>query len=323
MTETALVPTNGAPLAPAPQFDERAVSLIKQQIMGGKGQDLELRYFLAVCCRTGLDPFTGQIFAVFRKDRKTDREVMQIQIGIDGLRSLAARTGELDGTVGPYWCGDDGVWKDVWLADVPPAAAKVGVLRRGCREPFWGIATYRSFVQTYYDRQRDQRLPIGLWETMPDNQLAKCAEAQALRRAFPREASEIEGVPAVDLETGEVREEQRPAPRQQQRQDAPRASSPSSQRAPAPPPATDAAPGPCADCGKQLTAGQSRLSRQKFGGLDLCPEHQKQRADAPAEPEAEEGELVPDEQPPADDPFRDQVTGAMEQSASYGAALGL
>jgi hypothetical protein len=82
------------------------------------------------------------------------------------------------------WCGPDGQWQDVWLAQEPPAAAKVIVYRRNCSRGFSGIALFREYKQTGKDGGLS-----GMWAKMPANQLAKCAESLALRKAFPNETS--------------------------------------------------------------------------------------------------------------------------------------
>lgn len=132
----------------------------------------ELAVFLHFAQRTGLDPFARQIYMIERGGRFT------IQASIDGLRIVAQRSGEYAGQVGPYWCGEDGEWTDVWLENKPPVAAKVGVLRKGFQEPLWGVAKYDSY---------NANSPI--WKKMPDTMIAKCAEALALRKAFPNDLS--------------------------------------------------------------------------------------------------------------------------------------
>lgn len=165
------------------ELSREQVDLIKRTICQGASDD-ELALFVNTANRLGLDPFARQIHAVKRWDGRAKREVMAIQVGIDGFRVAAGRTGELDGQEGPFWCGDDGEWHDVWLKKDAPRASKVLVFRRGCSRPFVGVATYDSYVQ----RTKDGH-PNAMWTRGPDFMLAKCAEAVALRKAFPERLS--------------------------------------------------------------------------------------------------------------------------------------
>jgi len=164
---------------PAWQLSREQIELIKDTIAKGCTDD-ELALFVQTCNRLGLDPFAKQIYLVRRWDARLRREVASHQVGIDGFRLIAERTGEYRGQTKPEWCGQDGVWREVWLANTPPAAARVGAHRQGFLEPLYRVARYTSYLQTNKDGD-----PTSTWRGMPEVMLSKCAEALCLRAAFP------------------------------------------------------------------------------------------------------------------------------------------
>lgn len=207
--------------------------------------------FLAHCQRTGLDPIARQIYAVERGGKWT------ITVSIDGFRLVAQRSGQYAGQTPVEWTGDGVSWSDVWLPDVPPAAARVGVRRRGFDEPLFAVARWKSYavmVPNYVNGTKSGEKLSPMWERMPDLMLGKVAEALALRRAFPMELSGLYTEEELDFELGVE-----PAPR------APRKAGPvlepgtrSAQRDPLPDeePAAPAGEFPCARCGPKGIAAE-------------------------------------------------------------------
>lgn len=181
----ATIPQVNGHHAVGQQFTDDQVSLLKRTICKDSTDD-EFQLFLGQCKRTRLDPFAKQIHAVKRWDRDAGRMVMAIQTGIDGYRLIAERTDKYEGQTPAMWCGEDGVWKDVWLSNQPPMASKVGVYKAGFREPVYAVALWSEYKQT----KKDGGL-TAMWARMGALMLSKCAEALALRKAFPQELSGI------------------------------------------------------------------------------------------------------------------------------------
>lgn len=163
---------------------DEQVDLLTRTICVGATKD-ELALFVSTCNRMQLDPFARQVFAVKRWDARAGREVMSIQVSIDGFRLVAERTGKYAGQMGPFWTADGKEWLEVWLSKEPPAAAKVAVVRSDFQVPLWAVATWEQY------KQEGKNGLSPMWRRMGPLMLAKCAESLALRRAFPNELSGV------------------------------------------------------------------------------------------------------------------------------------
>lgn len=175
---------------PDEQKDKKAyLDLVNTQVMGvdkaGRPRPYkDLAYFLYVCNKAKLDPIARQIYAIYRWDNRIGGEKMTIQTSIDGARLIAQRSNFYGGQDDAVFTPDDDGTHPI------PYKATTTVYRvnpvNGERMPVTATARYTEYVQKSKDGK-----PQGLWATMPYNQLAKCSEALALRKAFPQELSGI------------------------------------------------------------------------------------------------------------------------------------
>lgn len=134
----------------------------------------EIQLFAMVATNTGLDPFTKQIYAV-----KRDGKVVH-QTGIDGYRSVAESKGG-----GQYAGSDEATYEDCTCGEEPkghPAVARV-VVRRILPG---GHVVEQTGVARWHELYPGAGKDGFMWRKMPFNQLSKCAEANGLRKAFPR-----------------------------------------------------------------------------------------------------------------------------------------
>lgn len=189
-------------------WTDRQLAVLKQLgVKDAAPQDLAVFFHQAT--RTGLDPFARQIYMIGRWSKSGT--VQTIQTGIDGYRLIARRAAdkaheslEYDDTL---WAGADGIWRDVWVEAGDPVAAKCTVYRDGKR--FTAVAHWTEYVQTTKDGS-----PNAMWGRMGCNQLAKCAEALALRKAFPQDLSGLyvdDEMPAPNESSESSRSRQRGA----------------------------------------------------------------------------------------------------------------
>lgn len=202
----AIVPVNRANVPLAIQtFGEERLDLLKEQLGRGWKQpmtDAELEHIAVVCQRTRLEPLAkpAQIYFIQRKDSALNKYIMTPQVSIDGLRLMAKRSREYGGQTPYMFCGTDGQWTEVWLAEGHPAAAKVGMWRKGRpAEVMWTIVLWSEWAQ--YENEwggptNDRRI-VGkklspFWESKPSHMLGKTCEGLGLKRFFPEETNDLE-----------------------------------------------------------------------------------------------------------------------------------
>lgn len=145
---------------------------ILKQILWPKFTDPEVNYCTAICNQLQLNPLLKQIHFIKRNTK--NGAVITAQTGIDGFRLTAERTGCYAGSDEPVF--EYGVDKK------KPIKATVTVYKmmQGQRCPFTASARWDEYSQSN-----------DMWNKMAHNQLAKCAEALALRKAFPAELSAL------------------------------------------------------------------------------------------------------------------------------------
>lgn len=174
---------NATNIAAAFGASPEVYQLVRSQVAPSNAPDEVLALYFARCQQTGSDPMGRMLYIVNRKNKGDDN--WRIEATIDFFRAQAEASGEYSGQEGPYWCGDDGEWVDAWLRSDPPAAAKVGIKRKGFDGPLWAVARFDA----YYGSDSNNFLS----KKMGDVLIAKVAEMLAFRKAFPQRLNGIYG----------------------------------------------------------------------------------------------------------------------------------
>ncbi|PRI10947.1 phage recombination protein Bet [Leucobacter massiliensis] len=162
--------------------DAQQAALVQMGLGDAPRGDIEAFFHQAK--RSGLDPFARQIYMIARRSKVNGQWVTKytIQTSIDGFRVIRDRKNTFRG-MEEHWCGKDGVWRDVWLENEPPAAARITLYLEGFVKPVTAVARYDEYVPL-----KDGR-PTGQWGKMPALMTSKVAEALALRKAYPQDFS--------------------------------------------------------------------------------------------------------------------------------------
>lgn len=173
MSDSSMVVQRHAALM---EFSEDQRRMIRDTYANG-ATDAEFAVLMEIAQSLRLSPLKRQIHFIPRWDSEKGRQVWSAQASIDGLRAVAERSGLYAGQDRPVWIERDGKL----------VSCEVAVYRKDWPRPAVGVAFFDEYVQTRFDRQTNRRVTAGLWGKMPHLLLAKCAEALALRKAFPEQ----------------------------------------------------------------------------------------------------------------------------------------
>ncbi len=173
MTNGEAMVVSGPGLAKADlsvRFSPEQRKVILDTCCGGASES-EATALIAIAEARGLNPVLGECYFVRRWDSVAGCYKWAVQASIDSFRIKAEQTGLYAGQDEPEYEYND--HNEVVLA-------RVRVWRKDWPRPAVGVARWEEYVQLTKEGK-----PTKFWMQMPHNQLAKCAEALALRKAFP------------------------------------------------------------------------------------------------------------------------------------------
>jgi len=181
--------------AVATQSEEELIQVLQNSLYPG-AQIGSVQMVLGYCQAAGLDPMQKPVHIVpmWDKNSRSMRDV--IMPGISLYRTQAARTGEHVGTDEPVFGPLVSLDLGGMQIQVPEwCSVTVWRMKQGVRCAF--VAT-EYWVENYATAGKDSVAPNTMWKKRSRGQIAKCAEAQALRKGFPEvgsapTAEEMEG----------------------------------------------------------------------------------------------------------------------------------
>ncbi len=219
---------------PAMRMDEtELLSVLRTSLYVG-ARDESIKMAVNYCRAAGLDIMQKPVHLVPMYDSKTKEMRDVVMPGIGLYRTQAARSGAYAGVTEPEFGPDvnetfpEEEYVDKWgkqkhrdaVTITFPASCRVIVKRRMPDGQIAEFAATERWKENYATAAKDTKQPNAMWQRRPYAQLAKCAEAQALRKAFPEfgaapTADEMEGkeidMGSIDRTTGEVTKPEKPA----------------------------------------------------------------------------------------------------------------
>ncbi len=200
--------------------EEELFAVLENSIYPG-AKRTSIKMAVNYCSAAGLDIMQKPVHLVPMSVKNSQsgqyemRDVVMPGIGL--YRTQAARSGQYAGVSEPEFGAD--VTETLGGVQITyPRDCKVTVHRQMENGAIVAFTARELWKENYATQKRDSDSPNAMWKKRPFAQLAKCAEAQALRKAFPElgempTADEMEGKElAIDTATGEIKRQQEALP---------------------------------------------------------------------------------------------------------------
>src|SRR5258706_463483 len=169
------------------ELTQTEIDLVHRTVAKGTDED-QFALFLWFCRKHGLDPVAKEVYCLLFKVAKHHQDEkgiwyegkeMVILTGIGGLRGLAGRNYPLE-----YGSTDEPEFtfsgQKTPAGKLIPDTCTVRVWKKGAARPTSATLYWEEFAP--HDLTEDR---FKFWNKSPKNQLAKCTEGQALKKAYP------------------------------------------------------------------------------------------------------------------------------------------
>ncbi len=176
-------------------YNPKDLALIRRTVANSVSDD-EFALFIHWARSLRLDPLRRQVHAfVFNKNDPKKRR-LSLVTSIEGFRAIAARTGNYRPDENePAFITDDNLKSDINPAGLVSCSVRVWQFAHSQWFQITGTARWDEFAPlktVWIDNQPTNNKTLdrtGRWGDMPFLMLAKCAEAQAIRKGWPEDLS--------------------------------------------------------------------------------------------------------------------------------------
>lgn len=208
MSNVAVINPSSGAIAALAMNEKELIKVLSTSLYPG-AQLESIKMVIEYCRASQLDPMQkpAHIVPMWDKNTKSMRDVIMPGVGL--YRTQAARTGEYAGMSEPEF-GPDVTEKLGGIEVTYPKWCKVIVKRLLSNDVMAEFPAVEYWRENYATAGKDSEAPNAMWKRRPYGQIAKCAEAQALRKAFPEIGSQptAEEMEGKDLSSSDM------APRQ-------------------------------------------------------------------------------------------------------------